>query len=298
MTKSKLYLKSPVKCGLLLNAFLLLLCHISGCSYSTAPTYLKEDIPQAIQDISKKEYAIDLRVKLVNQTIWIYLPVENIFEKADKPEKYFEKFVIDHNGSEFKEGMLKIDYSISAIADSEKNQEFKYNKAVSEKMNNVLNVTRRVLFSMDRLKSQEPEFICFIVADIKDGVELRELFYYLDLKKVSYNYISLDEYQHRTIQDINFLPEIIGDTAGAYVNYTDITLEDFISRQIQHRIKLKFQKPEVDKNADIDKEIIKITAFTLKTYGIKNFNEVKLNNLATNKTVSLNEAAIWAKPTD
>ena len=61
MMKSKLYLKNLVKCGLLLNIFLLLLYHISGCSSSTAPTYLKEDIPQAIQNISKKEYNIDLK---------------------------------------------------------------------------------------------------------------------------------------------------------------------------------------------------------------------------------------------
>lgn len=298
MTKSKLYSKSLVKCGLLVNIFLLLLYYISGCSYSTAPTYLKEDIPQAIQNISKKEYDLDLQVKLTGGTVWIYMPVENIFEKADKPEKYVEKFLIAQNNSEFNEEVLKINYLISAIPQREKTQEFKYNKAIAEKMNNVLSVTRRVLFSMERVKTVEPKFICFIIADIKNGVEIREICYYPDLKKVSYNFISIDEYQHRTIQDVDFVPELIGDRQGVYLNYIDITLEDFISKQIQQRIKLKFQKPEVEKNADIDKEIIKIIAFTIKTYGIRNFNEVKINNLATNKTVSLNEAAIWARPTD
>ena len=214
------------------------------------------------------------------------MPVENIFEKADKPEKYFEKFVIKQNDSEFKEGILKINYSVRAIPESEKTQEFKYNKTISEKMNNVLSVTRRVLFSMERLKTVEPKFIYFVIADIKNGIEMREILYYLDLKKVSYNFISIDEYQHRTIQDVNFLPEIIGDKEGSYLNYTDITMNDFVSQQIQHRIKLKFQKPEVDKHADIDKEIMKIAALTIKTYRIKDFNEVELNNAGTNKKIT------------
>lgn len=299
MTKSKPYSKSLVKRGLLVNISLLLLCHTLGCSSSTSPTYLKENIPQAIQNISKKEYNIDgLRVKLVGETIWIYMPVEDIFKKADQPEKYFEKFDIEQNNSEFEDSTLNINYAIKPIPESEKMQEFKYNKEVAEKMNDVLSVTRRVLFSTERVKTVEPKFISFVTADIKNGIEVREICYYLDLKKVSYNFISLNEYQHRIIQEAVFSPEVIGDKYGTYLDYSDITMQDFISRQIQHRIKLKFQKPEVDKNADIDKEIIKIIAYTIKIYGIKDFKEVKINNLLTNKTTSLNEAAIWARSTD
>ncbi len=249
-------------------------------------------------DISRKEYKIDLQAKLAGETIWIYYPVEKIFEKADKPEKYSEKFLIKDNNAEFKHGDLKITYFIKAIPETEKTQELKYNKDTLEKMNDIIIVTRRVLFSTDRMKKAEPKFIYIIIADIKTGIELRELSYYLDLKKVSYNYISLGEYQHRTIQDVNFRPEIVGDKEGAYINYRDLTMSEFISQQIQHRIRLKFQKPEVEKHADIDKEIMKIAAVTLKAYGIKDFDTVELLNRVTNKNVSLNEAAIWSKPTD
>jgi len=47
-------------------------------------------------------------------------------------------------------------------------------------------------------------------------------------------------------------------------------LEEFIADQIQNRIKLKFQKPEVPANADIDKEVLKIVNYTLAAYQFKN----------------------------
>lgn len=68
--------------------------------------------------------------------------------------------------------------------------------------------------------------------------------------------------------------------------------------QIKHRIKLKFQKPEVDKNIDIDKEILKIIIYTIKTYDLRNFREVQLDNLVTENRVILNQAAVWARPTE
>jgi len=297
--RSRRYSGNSAKCGLLFNAgAALAILFLSGCSTSTSPSFLKENIPEAIVDISKKEYKIDLKAKLVGETVWIYFPVKDIFEKADKPEKYSEKFMIKASSANFKDETLQVSYFIQPVPETEKTQEFKYNKDILEQINNILSVTRRVLFSAEREKKREPKFICIIVADIKTGIEIREMTYYLDLKKVSYNYISLGEYQHRTIQDVNLVPEAIGDKDGLYINYQDISLNEFLAKQIQHRIRLKFQKPEVDKHADIDKEIIKIAAVTIKIYGIKDFNEVELLNQRTNKKVTLNEAAVWARTTD
>jgi hypothetical protein len=292
--KSRLSLKNSVRAGL--NLFIILYL-VSGCSSSTAPTYLKEDITEAIQDICKNEYKIDVRTKLVGQTLWIYLPVEDIFVKADKPEKYSEKFNIETNQNEFQEDLLKIQYVIYPIlSEKEKYQEYKYNKTVLEKINNVWKVLRRVIFSMERLKTGEPKFFYLIIADIKNGFELQEITYSLDLKKVSYEFISWGEYQHRAIQETQIAPEIIGDKEGTHINYKEITLKDFILKQIDHRIKLKFQKPEVevDKNFDIDKEILKIVVYTIKTYDFKDFNAVELNNLFTRDRTFLNKAAVWA----
>jgi hypothetical protein len=300
MTKSKPSLRNSAKCGLLLSLPLLAFL-VFGCSSSTAPTYLREDITQAIEDTSQKEYRIEIKAKLVGDTLWIYIPAEDIFtplDKNDKPTKYLERFAIEQNIESLENGVFKLDYNIKNVPEQEKFQQIKTNEAVFKKINGVLMVLRRVLFSTERVKYAEPVFFCIVAADIKNGFEMRQLSYYLDLKKVSYGLIGVEEYQHRMIQDINIEPKAVGDKEGLYIEYKDIALGDFITAQIQQRIKLKFSKPEVDKNADIDKEIMKIVAYTIKIYGFKDFDAVELSNLLTNNKTSLNRAAIWAKPTE
>jgi hypothetical protein len=359
--KLKPYLRNAAKRAL--NVAILSLI-LSGCTSSTNPTYFKENIDYAIKDIAKKEYNIDVVSRIVGNTLWVYMPLEDIFEKADKPEKYKEMFLIngvlskdqlqelglnwdsfsgemvknnwaDYEtpltirikgdletqkesmtavfGKEFLEkvwpflrqsydddvkfnrGELKTKYRIETIPEREKLQEYVYNKKAIEKINNLWKVIRRVLFSMDRSKRSEPRFFCIVSGDIKNGFAIKEIFYYLDIKKVSYEYISWTEYQHRTIEDIEISLKIIGDREGNFINYKNITLEEFLAGQIQHRIKLKFQKAEVSKNADIDKEIIKIAVTTLKAYDFKDFSNIELNNLATNNKIILNQAAVWAR---
>ncbi|MDD5729977.1 MAG: hypothetical protein PHN57_02490 [Candidatus Omnitrophica bacterium] len=163
-------------------------------------------------------------------------------------------------------------------------------------MSNVWIVLRRVLFSMDRSKKNEPKFFVIVAADIKKGMEIREIFYYLDLKKLSYGFISWGEYQHRTVQDTDVSTRIIGDTKGAHLKYRDISLDDFLAAQIQHRVELKFQKPEVKKDADIDREISKIGILTIRIYEFRDFQAIAFNDLLTRNKVVLNRAAVWARP--
>lgn len=297
MTKLNLSLRNLAKRALFLNLCFLFI--ISSCTYSTSPTYLKENISQAIQDICKNEYKIDVSVKLTGETLWVYVPLEDLFVKAERPEKYTDKYEISENKTEFMGSILNLQYAIKGVEQKEKMQEVTYNKNAMEKTNNVWKALRRVIFSMERSNNtSEPKFFCIVTADIKNGFETRDLFYYLDLKKVSYGFISVEEFQHRTVAETNIGPAIIADKAGKHLNYIDITLKDFIAGQINHRIKLKFQKPEVKENADIDKEIEKIIALTIRIYNFKDFKEAELYNSLTKNRIILNRAAILARPTE
>ena len=290
MTKSKPFLKRlawPV-----LSSLSTLLLFLAGCSSSISPTYLTEDISSAIQDICKSEYGLEVRVKLVGGTLWIFLPVEDMFTKSESLEKYAERFNVDYTQGEFKEGLLKMDYLIRSVPETTKPSGYKYDKPVLEKINNVWKVLRRVIFSTDHSKASSPQFFCLVTADIKNGFQIQDLFYSLDLKKVSYEFISWNEYQHRSIQETRVSPYIVGDKEGLHINYRDITMEEFLSKQIAHRIKLKFQRPEVEKNADIDKEIYKIIVHTFKIYNFKDFAAVELNNLLTRDKAVLSKADI------
>ncbi|MCM8796726.1 MAG: hypothetical protein NC923_02435 [Candidatus Omnitrophica bacterium] len=224
------------------------------------------------------------------------MPKQEIVEKAS--EKYTDKFEIETNEVAFKNGRIWLKYSIKAIPDTEKTQEYKYTKSISGNMNNAWKVIRRVLFSIEDPQNNEPRFCCVIAADTDNGILLQQTFYYLDMKKVFYGLMSWEEYSHREIQRTTIDYNLIGDEDGRYIDYHDISMEEFLAEQIQQRIKLKFQKPEVDRNADINKEIIKVIAYTVKNYGMKDFISVELNNLAGGGKIILNRAAIWAEPKD
>ena len=294
MTRSRLSLRRLVKPGQSSKglAFLALLLFFCGCTSSTSPTFLTEDIAGAIRDICKKEYNTEVKTRLVGSTLWIYLPVAGMFTKNENTDKFPERFSVDYAQGEFKDGDFKMEYLVRPLPETMKASGYKYDKAVLEKVNNVWKVLRRVIFSTDHRQKGAPQFFYMVTADIKNGFEIQELFYSLDLKKVSYDFISWNEYQHRSIQDTFISPFIIGDKEGAHIIYRDISMKEFLSKQIAHRIKLKFQKPEVEKNADIDKEIYKIIVHTLKIYNFKDFSAVELNNLLTRDKAVLKKADV------
>jgi hypothetical protein len=293
MMKSKLSSKSLAKVGLKLIPFILFL---SACSSSTAPSFSKENIPQAIQDICKKEYKLDVAAKLIGKTLWVYMPLEDIISKPEKPDQYVERFMLEDKRNFFDQKVLKVNYFIKPVPEKDKQQEMSIDKSVNEKIFNLLQVIRRVLFSMDNSKANNPAFFCIVTADIKNGFEIKQVFYFLDLKKLSYGFISQTEYQHRVVQDTAMSMEIVGDKTGNHLDYREITLEEFIADQIQNRIRLKFQKPEVGINADIDKEVLKIVSYTLNTYGFKDFTLVEMENLVSGEKITLNQKAALTEP--
>jgi hypothetical protein len=274
-----------------------LIFFLSACSSSTAPSFLKEDIPGAVKDICKKEYQLDVVTRLVGRTLWVYMPLENIVTKSNKPEKYIERFFVEDQKNGFNGRVLRINYFIKPVPEQEKQQEMSLDKSVNTKIFNVLQVIRRVLFSMDNKENGDnPVFFCIVTADIANGFELRQIFHFLDLKKISYGFISQTEYQHRIVQNTGVSAQIIGDKEGKHVDYKDISLEEFLAEQIQCRIRFKFQKPEVEKNVDIDREVLKIVYHTLNTYAFKDFSLVDMTNLVTGAKTIINQAAILAGP--
>ncbi len=220
------------------------------------------------------------------------MPLRDIFEKADKPDKLLEKFKIEENENEFKGDYLSLNYLIRVIPQKEKIQEYRITKSALKKINDVWEVLRRVILSMDSKSRAGIKFCCLVIADIKNGFEMKEIFFFQDILKVTYRIISPGEYQHRISFDSSVSLKIIGDREGRHLNYKDITLRDFVAEQIKHRINLKFQKPEVSQNADIDKEIEKIIVETINIYGLRDISAAELNNLFTNNKIILNKMDI------
>jgi hypothetical protein len=290
MMKSRLFSKNSVRCGLNLS---LILCFVAGCSSSTTPTYSKADVDKTIERILKDEYRIKVKSRLVGQTLWVYVPLEDILEKDKKPEKYPERFRISENENELNSGYLILNYLIKPVPERQKKQEYKFSKASMEKIGNVSEVLRRVILSMDPKARDGIKFFYLVAADIKNAFEIRELIYCRDMIKVVYKFISPGEYHHRVAYDSRQSFKIVGDKEGRHLNYKNITMGEFITQQIKHRINLKFQKPEAKQGADIDKEIAGIIIETLKIYAFRKVDSAELNNLVTQNKIILKQAEIF-----
>lgn len=265
----------------------------SSCISSTAPTYKKDDLETTIPKIALQEFNMTVKSKLVGQSFWIYIPIEDLFIKADKPESYKERFEIAENDEKYYDGNFTVDYSIKSIAEKDKKQEYVLNKDVIKKLSDVWSVLRRVIFSMDRKERAEVQFYYLIAADIKNGFELKELTYYLDIVKVMYRYMSNEEYHQRVVVDTAISYKIIDDKEGEHLKFKDITMAEFISAQIKSRIAKKFQGSSAEKNADVDKEVQKIVNHVFNIYDYKDFNVMELNNMLTNTTITLNQTEIF-----
>jgi hypothetical protein len=283
MTRSKRFSGNSARNAL---RFVFFLICAAGCSTSTIPTYSKYDLDKAIEKILKAEYTIDGHAELAGKTLWLYLPIDNLFEKTsgkDPDDKIKERFDVQVNESSLRNDLLSVSYLVRPIVpEREKDQGYKLNKKAMEKINNAWDVMRRVVFSMDRKERDDVQFYVLMAADTTNGLELRETIYYQDLIKVLYRVISPGEYRHRVPVKSGLAPEVIGNKEGKNIKYTDMSFSEFLCAQIEHRIGLKFQKPEVEQNADMDKEIQKIVLETLRIYTFLDFRVVELTNLLTN----------------
>jgi hypothetical protein len=268
---------------------------ILGCSAPPGPSYTIKNLSESLTKICKNEYNIPIVSRLKEQTLWIYLPLEEeLFIDTDKPLEYSKKFEVKSIDGSLAGGLINLDYGIQEIPEAKESQNKKFNPQVMDKINKILRSLRRVVFSL-RHDGYEPKFFIVAASDIKNGVELIETTYIDDLKKAFYGIISWSEYQQRSLQDIRVSPEAIGDFEGRHIKFQDIDFKEFLVGQIKQRIRLKFNRAEAEKGANIDREVLKSIKNVLEIYKFKDFLVLDLKNLITDNKTSLSRAAVFEK---
>ncbi|MCU0650912.1 MAG: hypothetical protein MUC52_01605 [Candidatus Omnitrophica bacterium] len=296
MTRSKRSLRNSARAALN-NLIPAVLCFcLCGCFFLPGKqAYNTQNLTKTLQDLALADYKTELSARLVGSTLWIYMPVTDLFVQCDLKDKSLEKFRIAENYGQVKGSVFKGKYNITAVPIKDKSCNIKINKEISEKIGDLWKLIRRVLFGIDKSQKDDIKFVSMVIADIKNGYEIKEIFYARDLKRVSYGLMSIFEFQHRVIQDSYMSPLVIGDKAGRHVEYKDITLPEFVQKQIEYRINLKFSKPEVEQSADINKEVSKIITETLQIYNLTDVGYIEFTNYGSNSTVTLTDRDIWGK---
>jgi len=74
-----------VKNAVKITLFSILIIFFSSCDIS--PTYSRKNIESIITDICKKEFNLDVRVWGIGDTVWIYVPLEDLIGKDNQMDK-------------------------------------------------------------------------------------------------------------------------------------------------------------------------------------------------------------------
>ena len=277
-----------VKPGLLFSLLIPIPILLYGCFSKIEPTYKEKDIPDIVKKICKDEYNLDVTTQRTSTTLWIYAPVNKILSKdyGKKEDKIFDEELL-------------------------------------EKLRNIITTVGRVLISSD----YTPEFFALVASDINLGIDYTLIGNVLDMKKLFAGAIPWTEDNRRYVFKLGAVPEAVGDLTGKHLVAYDIKFPDFLAEQMAQRIAAHFQDEEnkkyfkvekysggfsngtfiieysitkfskPDKEIDVQKEILDIVTYCIKSYEFKDFSTLELLDLVTQNRIILSRAAIWARPT-
>ena len=237
----------------------------------------------------RKDYNLNVITRIVGKTFWIYAPTDKpLFDFSSespsppdpfkKPAKYSLLFI---NGS-YKNSSFYFEYDVIPKIKSDLQNEGIKNEGTdyfNKLYNNLFTAVTETL-----LDPKTPiSFVVMSITDIKKGIEARYTFYLEDYRMASVEGIPYDEFSKRVLQESKGSTDYIGDQIGQHLEYNDINMPDFLTKQMLNRIHYKFSQSDFPPQENYEVAIIGIIADVTRYYHFKDFNEVHTNDLRTKK---------------
>jgi hypothetical protein len=247
------------------------------------------EIQKTFETKCRKDYHLNVITRMSGKTFWIYAPTDKpLFDFAaetpsppdplKKPAKYDLLYI---NGS-FKNEAFNFDYDVIPKIKSDTANEGIRNEGTdyfNKLYNNLFTAVTETL-----LDPKTPiSFIVMTITDIKKGIEARYTFYLEDYRKASVEGIPFDEFSKRVLQESKGSTDFIGDEIGQHLEYNDIRMPDFLTKQMVNRIRFKFSQSDFPPQENYEEAIIGVIADTTRYYNFKDFKEVRTNDVRTKK---------------
>ena len=283
----------------LLGICLILLGLFAGCSKATppAPRPLSE-AHQKFLKICQEEHKLKVVLKPLRNTLWIYVPLDDDLMKisstpegARKSDTAEEHPAVKYLESVYSERRFKITHDIHPDKNYLQTPGYRlgYSSAYQKISQQILTGVSRAYFEA----ADAPQFFVVVITDVKNGVEMENIFYLEDLKQyMAFGALPQEEFVKRSIYEAKGKTDWIGDTEGRHLAYTEITMPEFLAKQIATRINFKYQKSSFPPSPDTRGEILKVVAETLKSYNFTDFNYVELRDLNTGRTETVSPAEL------
>lgn len=264
---------------------LLTLLYAAGCSPATEKPLSSSEADKKFIQILRNDYGLAPVLFYQGETLWIYLPDENreLYKITAGPASAApstpKKFALEYIKGVFKEKIFEFEYDVitPTKVSSGSGLANQYSPEFSTQNRNVLTAIARTFFDAEK----SPEFIVIVFADVKNGMEAAQTFHVPDLKRY-YSYgMPPDEYSMRVLTEANGSQKIIGDFEGKHLRPKPVSWTEFLQKQIEQRVRYKFQSSDFPPNETPATEILKIIAATLNIYDFKKYDAVNLIDLRT-----------------
>jgi len=250
-----------------------------------APT----DLQKKFETKCQKDYKLNVITRLVGRTFWIYAPCDKpLFDfAADPPSppdplKKLAKYDLLYVNGSFKDGIYNFEYDVVPKTKSDPPNEGIKNEGTdyfNKLYNNLFTAVTETL-----LDPQTPvSFVVMVITDIKKGIEARYTFFLEDYRKASVEGIPYDEFEKRVLQESKGSTDFIGDEVGQHLEFNDIIMPQFLTKQMLNRIRFKFTQSDFPPQENYEDVIIGIIADTNRYYDFKDFLEVETNDIRAKK---------------
>jgi len=278
-----------------IKLFRILLIMFIGINLSCAPKKTLgprpplTDLQKKFETKCRKDYSLNVITRLAGKTFWIYAPTDKpLFDFAadsptppdplKKPAKYDLLYI---NGS-FNDNSFNFQYDVIPKIKSDMSNEGIRNEGTdyfNKIYNNLLTAITETL-----LDPKIPiSFVVMSITDIKRGIEARYTFYLEDYRMASVEGIPYDEFGKRVLQEEKGSTDYIGDEIGQHLEYNDIRMPIFLTKQMVNRIRFKFTQSDFPPQENYEEAIVGIIADTTRYYHFKDFKEVRTNDIRSKK---------------
>ncbi|MCX5681599.1 MAG: hypothetical protein NT079_04910 [Candidatus Omnitrophica bacterium] len=280
--------------------FLLMIFCVAFFAHGCAPTvkpFSKTEADTSFLKIIKEEFGYQARLFRVQDTLWIYFPVQDrdFYKIVSAPASSTspkKKFTLEYIKGTFQDKTFNFEYDIinaTKVASgsgvtTQPTDEF------NAFYRNVLSAVSRCYFNTDTT----PPFIVLVLADIKKGIESQNTFCLLDLKKYYASALPPDEYSLRVLNESSGDTKIIGDAEGHHLEPKAISWPEFLNKQIAQRVRYKFQNSALPPEETPQAIILKIIAATVMIYDFKDYDTVVLSDLRNRQAENFTRSQIEA----
>ncbi len=263
-----------------------------GCSkIENAPAPSLSETQKKFEEKCRVDFDLHVRTRQVDNTFFIYLttdkPLIDYEAQQDLGDKTNaakpSKFNINYLEGKFDINSFNFEYDIvdkKKSSTDDAGYSMNYTESYLKQQQGIFVAMSESFLDVNPKHTEKlPEFFVIIITDIVKGFESRSVIEMNDFKRYVSGDLPQEEFMKRYLSDAKGGLSMIGDEIGTHIDYTPITMTDFLTKQIVNRIRFKFQRSDFQPGDDYDRDIANQVADTFSYYTFKDYAQVKLLNL-------------------